>query len=75
MALTFGKPEGTSIPRSSLLNFNCDLSGTRNSIMPEIKSVWITTRQPQGSDPGAVELGYYTIVGGFVSSAPRPESR
>jgi len=43
--------------------------------MPEIKSVWITTRQPQGSDPGAVELGYYTIVGGFVSSAPRPESR
>jgi hypothetical protein len=34
--------------------------------MSEIKAVIITTKQPRGDDPGACEIGHYTVANGMV---------
>jgi hypothetical protein len=44
----------------------------------EIKSVWITTALPRGDDPGAGEIGYYTVEDGvlqMVTEAGKPAGK
>jgi hypothetical protein len=36
-------------------------------LMPEIKRVWVTTRQPDGNDPGAGEEGLYFVENGLLT--------
>jgi hypothetical protein len=36
--------------------------------MPELQTVWITTRSPHGEgDPGAVEPGHYSVSGDMLT--------
>ena len=34
---------------------------------PDILSVWVQTRRPQGADPGSVEAAYYYVAEGVVT--------